>query len=193
MKKLILILATTLITSLSVAQCTADFTYSVNPLNPLQLTFTETSTFPSGSFNFEYGWYVSGVLTSTINPAVITFSANGTYQIKFFNKACIGGGIFCSDDTIKFITVDGLSTGIKDNNITISKTFLPYPNPTSGIFNIKLTESDINQKYLIINQLGQTILYGEFKNINEKIDLSVLASGIYFLSTEKRTVKIVKQ
>lgn len=192
MKKLILILATSLITSLSTAQCQADFTYSVSISNPLQVTFTPTSTFPVGSFAFDYEWYVFSTLTSTVNPAVITFTGSGTYKIRFYNKACIGGGVFCADDTIKFITVtDGLSTGIKDH-LKNPNPILVYPNPTSGIVNLKLTESDLEKKYSVVNMMGQIILVGEFKDLNEKIDLSVLSSGIYILTSEKKTVKIMK-
>lgn len=193
MKKLILILATSLITSLSTAQCTADFTYTISTTNPLQVTFKQSSTYPSGSFAFTFEWYVSGVLTSTVNPTTITFSASGTYPVRFYNKGCLPiGGMPCSDDTTKYITVsDGLSTGIKDH-LKNDNSILVYPNPTSGIVNLKLTESDLEKKYSVVNMMGQIILVGEFKDLNEKIDLSVLSSGIYILTSEKKTVKIMK-
>lgn len=193
MKKLILILLTTLSFNVSLAQCSADFTYSVNPLNPLELTFTENSSFPTGSFSFTYEWYVFNTLTSTVNPAVITFTGSGTYKIKFYTKACLPiGGVFCDDDTIKYITVtDNISTGIKSFN-KLNTDLVAYPNPTSGIVNLKLNESDLEKKYSVVNMMGQIILVGEFKDLNEKIDLSVLSSGIYILTSEKKTVKIMK-
>lgn len=196
MKKLILSLLLTLTLTLNVnSQCNANFTYSISPTNPLQVTFVaDVNNFPVGSFNFEFEWYVFSTLTSTNNPAVITFSSSGTYKIKFYTKACLASpfGVPCSDDSTMFITVnDGLSTGIKDH-LKNDNQLLVYPNPTSGIVNLKLTESDLEKKYSVVNMMGQIILVGEFKDLTEKIDLSVLSSGIYILTSEKKTVKIMK-
>jgi hypothetical protein len=61
-----------------------------------------------------------------------------------------------------------------------------FPNPTSDYINIQfdLPES-IDLEWILMNNLGQTILKEKFENTSygkEIIDCSNLASGVYFLS-----------
>jgi hypothetical protein len=60
------------------------------------------------------------------------------------------------------------------------------PNPSTGIFQINGLGS--NQTYQLVNTTGQIILVGQ----NNSIDLSNFESGIYFLNTEKSSVKLIK-
>jgi hypothetical protein len=60
------------------------------------------------------------------------------------------------------------------------------PNPSTGVFQIN--GLGFNQTYQIANTTGQVILTGESNNI----DLSNFQSGIYFLNTEKSSIKLVK-
>jgi hypothetical protein len=60
------------------------------------------------------------------------------------------------------------------------------PNPSTGIFQIN--GLGFNQTYQITNTTGQVILTGQSNNI----DLSNFQSGIYFLNTEKSSIKLIK-
>jgi hypothetical protein len=60
------------------------------------------------------------------------------------------------------------------------------PNPSTGIFQIN--GLGFNQTYQIVNTTGQVILTGQSNNI----DLSNFQSGIYFLNTEKSSIKLIK-
>jgi hypothetical protein len=60
------------------------------------------------------------------------------------------------------------------------------PNPSNGVFQINGLSS--NQTYQLVNTTGQIILVGQ----NNSIDLSNFESGIYFLNTEKSSVKLIK-
>jgi hypothetical protein len=66
-----------------------------------------------------------------------------------------------------------------------------YPNPTTGLINIKI---DNTKKIEIINQLGQVVFTG---NDNVYIDISRYNEGIYFVKIttdyETITAKIIKQ
>jgi hypothetical protein len=66
-------------------------------------------------------------------------------------------------------------------NISVS------PNPSKGIFQIFGLGS--NQTYQIINTTGQIIALGQ----GNQIDLGNFENGIYFLKTEKSSIKLVKQ
>jgi hypothetical protein len=75
------------------------------------------------------------------------------------------------------------NVGLSENmeNISVS------PNPSKGIFQIFGLGS--NQTYQIINTTGQIIALGQ----GNQIDLGNFENGIYFLKTEKSSIKLVKQ
>lgn len=54
-----------------------------------------------------------------------------------------------------------------------------YPNPTTGILQIKSNEANANYQVQVMNMVGQTVLTGQ--NITTQIDLSGLNNGIYLL------------
>ena len=72
-----------------------------------------------------------------------------------------------------------------------------YPNPTTDFVNIEL-----HQKSKIFYQLTdisrKTVLHGQFENLTNKINLSKLSIGIYYLAlinpnnNQKETIKIIK-
>ncbi|QBN20384.1 sialate O-acetylesterase [Flavobacterium nackdongense] len=85
-----------------------------------------------------------------------------------------------------FKTESGGTLSISDFNQNGS-TLMVYPNPTKGILNIK--KRDEPKKIEIFDLNGAVVFQGDFTN---KIDLSFLAKGFYFLRTNlNQTVKIV--
>jgi len=84
------------------------------------------------------------------------------------------------------------STGVDEvaNNVN----FIVYPNPGSGEFNINLTGNIENTDLTVKNIVGQTIMN---KTINvsgktqETISLAGYSKGIYFLTIDNETVKLV--
>jgi|GEM_PF-2914096 len=66
-----------------------------------------------------------------------------------------------------------------------------YPNPTSDYLNFK-SDLSINQ-VAIYNIQGQLILAQSGKNQIDKIDVSQLESGTYFLKTNQTTSKFIKK
>ncbi|MGY8950429.1 MAG: T9SS type A sorting domain-containing protein, partial [Flavobacteriales bacterium] len=69
----------------------------------------------------------------------------------------------------------GSANAISDMNQTI---FTTYPNPTNGIFTIKLGEV-ANYDVTVNNVLGQTVFSNTTKGMNTIIDLSSFDKGIY--------------
>ena len=69
----------------------------------------------------------------------------------------------------------GSANSISDMNQTI---FTTYPNPTNGIFTIKLGEV-ANYDVTVINVLGQTVFSKTTKGMNTIIDLSSFNKGVY--------------
>jgi Secretion system C-terminal sorting domain len=85
-----------------------------------------------------------------------------------------------------------ITTGI--NEIKDNNEFSIYPNPTSSIINIHSDSNLIDKTYTVQTLAGQTILTGKSSNSNFfSIDFSSLENGIYFVSVDKKTFKVIKQ
>jgi hypothetical protein len=72
-----------------------------------------------------------------------------------------------------------------------------YPIPTSNIVHVELQQKSI-LTYLLTDLSGKTILQGQFNELENKVDLSNINSGVYALTVysttdeQKETIKIVK-
>mgnify|MGYP000943452580 FL=1 len=80
---------------------------------------------------------------------------------------------------------------VEDNNLNLSI----YPNPTSSVFNINLSESNntINNsdyEIRILNILGREVYRGKFKT---QINVSNLPNGVYILSVINKVTHKAKQ
>jgi len=85
-----------------------------------------------------------------------------------------------------------ITTGI--NEIKDNSEFSIYPNPTSSIINIHSDSNLIDKTYTVQTLAGQTILSGKSSNTNYfSIDFSSLENGIYFVTIDKQTFKVIKQ
>jgi hypothetical protein len=80
---------------------------------------------------------------------------------------------------------DGPSTG--------SGTFAVYPNPTNGVLFVQTLRATSlpAETYRITNLMGQTLLAGQITNENQKINVSSLPQGMYFITITGETRKFV--
>lgn len=67
-----------------------------------------------------------------------------------------------------------------------------YPNPTSNYLHIDFTENKMHT-YSLRSQIGQEVINGKLKQRENMIDLSKLASGIYYLQIDKSLFKVLKK
>ncbi|MFZ4929470.1 choice-of-anchor tandem repeat GloVer-containing protein [Chryseobacterium sp. Mn2064] len=81
---------------------------------------------------------------------------------------------------------------VKEN---ASPTISIYPNPVGNIINIKDLNKDVLSNTIELNDSsGKLVLQKVIRNSNEKIDVSHLNSGIYFMSIGKKFFKkIIKK
>lgn len=80
------------------------------------------------------------------------------------------------------------------NEVIGNGVFSIYPNPTFSWVNIYSDGNLFNKTYLVQNLAGQTILTGQSSNNNFfNIDFSPIENGIYFVTIDKKTYKIIKQ
>ena len=66
-----------------------------------------------------------------------------------------------------------------------------YPNPTTGLLTIRPSDFRLlSSDFRITNLLGQTMMTG---TITETLDVSALPNGLYFITIDNHTMKILKQ
>lgn len=111
---------------------------------------------------------------SALNPDTLYISASS-------NAQTIGGGPNAIGSTLD---LDNLSFALPLGAVekkSVGTSFLVYPNPASGIINIK--SKDINAKSIVIsNVMGELISETTIETENTVIDLQNFASGIYSYS-----------
>lgn len=86
-----------------------------------------------------------------------------------------------------------------DESKKTSNSIKIFPNPSNGLYELQLNDSEIDNINLTVNDvLGKTVLKTKITNTNTKIDLSSHPNGIYFIEIEKVNqakyfIKIIKQ
>ena len=110
----------------------------------------------------------------------------GTTTLSSVNN----NGYFNGD--ILVAKLNGTTSGTEELFIPASCIF---QSPSNGIFD--LTFSEAPEKITITNMTGDLIFYSELKTTEQRLDLSMQADGIYFLSVENKhgrsTQKIIIQ
>ncbi|MCF7561878.1 T9SS type A sorting domain-containing protein [Sabulilitoribacter multivorans] len=121
-------------------------------------------------------------------PPMIAFESDGIYDDQFN----IGTGFSINKITNDFFDNSGSALSINEDNLLAD--ILVYPNPTNSFVNIKGNLNDVNN-VSIYSISGKKLL--ELKNEFDKIDISNLQSGIYFLKITSgnsfKTFKVVKE
>ena len=133
-----------------------------------------------GFGNFNYQQTIITNYRTAISVIADDFNNDGKMDIL--------ASSFAKDEIIWFENKGPL--GIEENTTTL---FSIYPNPTSGVLNIKsvVPISEIT----IYNNLGQLLISSKEKN---QLDISALSEGVYFLKIiaengQTETKKIVKR
>ncbi|PCJ28809.1 MAG: hypothetical protein COA97_00255 [Flavobacteriales bacterium] len=113
----------------------------------------------------------------------------GQRMFVFFNHNANDGDVLQLDE---MYVLKGNPVGLKElNNVG----FNVYPNPSTGKFNINLTSNGIRNINLSVkNIVGQTII-SKTAVISEKsvetISLADYSKGVYFLTIDNKTVKLI--
>ena len=69
-----------------------------------------------------------------------------------------------------------------------------YPNPVISELNVTIDYHLIDESYVIIDGLGRVVLEGNFKEVENTIDLKELAKGIYYLKvSDSYSSKFIKE
>ena len=77
------------------------------------------------------------------------------------------------------------------------KDIIAFPNPTTGLINLKIREIGVDANIQLFDLVGNKLMEKSAESDVEQIDLKNFSSGVYFLhitkDMKKKTIKIVKQ
>ncbi len=147
------------------------FTYNNNGL---ELSFTNNSQNATS-----YYWNFGDELTSTeINPTHLYIAPN------IYTVTLIASNGICADSASSQ-TIDLLPLSL--NNTNTNNSISVYPNPSNGQIIVNLSDKNTTSwSFVITNSIGQVVLFNNYTNSLEQINLKDISSGIY-------TVKIVSE
>jgi hypothetical protein len=124
---------------------------------------------------------VSQSTSSIQNPSGIVFNNPGTYDILL---TVTYSGVSCTSNLT--ITVNQNTTEINENLKTLLKL---YPNPSLGSLTIDFSNVEIESEYInLFDQAGRIVKsfqIGNKTDFKEKIELTNLESGVYFIKSQK--------
>ncbi len=123
-----------------------------------------------------YQWFRNGSAISGATTRGLKVPSNGYYQVRVDSIGCSS----LSDSLLMN------NVGLKEST-TISNVMV-YPNPTSGFATIEANFTDkANTTITILDMFGRlitTISMGEITSLNDNVNLSNLADGVYFIQIQ---------
>ena len=208
--------ATTTSTAVSVsATSTAQITGSncVSPNNTVTYSLNNAYRLNATNYTWSYSGAVSSITPVVGQPWAVNMRFNSSFS---GGSVCVGvnynqapyvkycktinlctSANFIAQNTDNIVKISSTQTQLTEAEIEIETEFLGhtpndnrlkvYPNPVSDVLIIETTEA---RDYQILNLLGQQILVGK---TTQRIDVSVLPQGTYFLKIGAEQVKFVKQ
>lgn len=139
--------------------------------------------FEGNSYQGQYGQGVG--LIKEIHQCPAWPQIDYQYYLKYYKKGTISCG-----------TPDLTTVGIDEPLKEVADFFI-YPNPVESTFTLQSTSQQDNFQCILNNLLGQVIMTMELSGESNKINISHLKRGIYFLSikTGKKTstIKLIKE
>jgi hypothetical protein len=70
-----------------------------------------------------------------------------------------------------------------------------YPNPTKNLVTVAIPTELVNSNYSLIDQAGRTVMTGVLNNLNNSLDISALAKGLYIMQVgeQRLSLKLIKE
>ena len=186
-----------------------DFTiyaYAVNSADTLTLGELFLGTVHSSAKSFaapitesfqDFEIDLSDFKAIDIDYFVIMFSALMNHSCT---KTLPTGDVFTNDPN-GYAVVDDLKL-VYDTSTSVDDEFtkkdnIAFPNPTTGLINLKIREIGVDANIQLFDLVGNKLMEKSAESDVEQIDLKNFSSGVYFLhitkDMKKKTIKIVKQ
>jgi len=134
-----------------------------------------------------YSWAGPAAFSATSQNAVITnaqFTNAGNYTLN------VSDGAGCIETVSVAINVDPCTGILENTGIDQLYSLAVYPNPGKDLFTVNLKE---DAELSIYNVAGQLVYQKKFEKGISVIDLSHLTKGLYFVRSDRSTIKLLKE
>ena len=165
---------------LGVNDLSTSFTYSIGASN--SVSFTNTSAQASS-----YHWNFGDGATSSASSPVHTYSAAGTYTVALTAYNSSGN---CPKTIYRQVntTVNDIEDASAADAITIS------PNPATDFISLSSgTQQLQNVRIIITDRVGRVCYDKTFDSSAQRIDISTLSPGMYFISLYQHSQSAAKR
>ena len=116
-------------------------------------------------------------------PSGVTYTTSGIYNDTIPNAA--------GCDSIITINLTMGFTGINEYGLG---SFEIYPNPSTVSITISVSEMLLAYPIMIMDQAGRVVIKSEVNELNTKINIAKLESGVYYVKIgDSKAEKLVKQ
>lgn len=181
------------------------YTIHPNHVHDLKINFTTFSIENLWDYLYIYDGTdvfapLIGVYTGSNSPGSIV-SNSGAFTIEFRSDCATtdSGYVFnwtSKPDLYSETILSSLANSMASIENYNKAEFKIYPSPCSNSFTIEQNENQVFQASLF-NIAGKNVLNFKFKALKNKIDVSELQSGIYFLKIkndkQEKTIKLLKK
>lgn len=157
----------------------ADFTFE----NTIDSEFTFMNLSENAT---SYLWDFGDGNTSIQENPTYSYTTSGSYIVSLT-------AIHCDLETTFSQTVEVNQLSLPKN---ISNEFVVYPNPSNFMINIKVAPDQIGEDYVMYDYNGRRLLSGKITQTTSTVQISDLATGLYFIqlgADKSNVVKFVKQ
>lgn len=163
----------------------------------LEIYHLDTLTIQHHSYHFplclEDGCYTFRIKDRYGDGICCTFG-NGHYELINANGDTLkSGGTFGHQESFQFCVGNITSVEPLESN---REQLHIFPNPSTGLFQIRYNSPAYSEKYTLVNLLGKAIKTIHLNPNCHSIDLSHLPNGVYFLKASRaglKTYKLIKQ
>ena len=136
-----------------------------------------------------YKWFYNGVLIKTAEgDSTVTLTTPGIYNAVVTNSIVIDLTLY--SDTLEVTNV--LFTKRQAGEVKLLKSIRISPNPVTSILHIEGLDATANTKLFVINSHGKVISETITHTNVLDLDVSKLATGVYFLKVYGNSYRFVK-
>lgn len=135
--------------------------------------------------------YPADLSNYTITNGVITFNDTGVYILIMTNAAIVSHPYHSVQVITCYIVKNNDETAITEA-IQESTSLKIYPNPTTGKLTINNGELPIKD-IEILDIFGKNVGARPFLSTENRMDISHLPTGIYFLRVDGKMIKVIKK
>ena len=160
----------------------ADFTTDMPAYGsaPVVVDFTDLSKAGITNWYWSFG---DSSFSHSRNPSHL-YTKPGVYDVKLIVSTCFGMDVIEKKTTI--------NVGIRSTKSELKCRI--FPNPSNGIVRVELSEDQLIKSVRIIDLMGKELFYKEgFQSSTYQLDLSYLATGIYYISVATKNQVVYKK